>query len=86
MSTASMKKKRVTLNNVGVKVKENEMKYTVNNELTCVPSVEQVMKIKDPHARQQKRNVITVQRLVILLECVELQRNSQPFRNKKIHH
>ena len=35
-------KKRVMLNNVGVKVKENEMKCTVNNELTCVPIVKQV--------------------------------------------
>ena len=86
MSTASVKKTRVTLNNVGVEVKENEMKRTVNNELTCVSIVEQVTKIKDPHARQQKRNVITVQRLVILLECVELQRNSHPFLNRKIHH
>ena len=86
MSTASMKKNRVTSNNVGVEVKENEMKRTVNNELTCVPIVEQVTKIKDPHARRQKRNVITVQRLVILQECVELQRNSQPFRNTKTHH
>ena len=33
--------------------------------------------------RRQKRNVITVQRLVILQECVELQTNSQPFRNTK---
>ena len=62
------------------------MKRMVNNELMCVPIVEQVTKIKDPHAQQQKRNVITVQRLVILLECVKLQRNSQPFRNTKIHH
>ena len=50
MSTASMKKNRVMLNNVGVEVKENEMKRTVNNELTCVSIVEQVTKIKDPHA------------------------------------
>ena len=53
-------KKRVTSNNVGVEVNENEMKRTVNNELMCVPIVEQVTKIKDPHARRQKRNVITV--------------------------
>ena len=50
MSNPSMKKKRVTSNNVGVEVKENEMKRTVNNELMCVPIVEQVTKIKDPDA------------------------------------
>ena len=52
MSTAYMKKNRVTANNVGAEVKENEMKRTVNNELTCVPIVEQVTKTKDPHARR----------------------------------
>ena len=45
------KKNRVTLNNVDVEVKENEMKRTVN-KLRCVSIVEQVTKIKDPHARR----------------------------------